>query len=52
MAKLTEDQVREIKIRYGKDGVTQQMLATEFGVAQTKISDIVRGKTWKHVEVA
>lgn len=52
MAKLTEDQVREIKTRYGKDGVTQQMLATEFGVTQGKISYIIRGKTWKHVEVA
>lgn len=49
MAKLTEQDVIGIRARYAAGGVSQQALADEFGVNQTKISDVVRGKTWKHV---
>lgn len=49
LAKLTEDAVRAIRRRY-VPGVTRQVdLAHEFGVAQTKISAVIRGETWKHV---
>ena len=46
--KLTDAQVREIRWRYDPyDGVTQAVLAAEFGVARSTISDIVTGKTWR-----
>lgn len=50
LAKLTDDKVREIRTRYAAGGVSQQALALEYGVNQTKISDVVRRRTWKHVE--
>jgi predicted transcriptional regulator len=42
--------VRDIRNRYAAGGVSQQKLADEYGVNQTKISDVVCGRTWKHVE--
>lgn len=55
LAKLTEDAVREIRRRYaaGRAGtgprVSQQALADEYGVNQSKISLVVRRRTWAHV---
>lgn len=49
-AKLTEQQVREIRGRYAA-GDRQTALAAEFGVTQANISVIVRGEGWKHVPV-
>lgn len=46
LAKLTEEQVREIRARYYAGGVRQVDLANEFGVAQTTISSVVRKLTW------
>ena len=48
-AKLTEAAVREIRALYAAGGISQQALADWYGVNQTKISDVVRRKTWKHV---
>jgi len=48
-AKLTEDQVREIRRLYATENFTQQELALKFGVSRRMVSDIVRRKTWKHV---
>jgi hypothetical protein len=46
--KLTDAQVREIRWRYDPyDGVTQDVLAAEFGVSPSTISDITSGKTWR-----
>ena len=50
MSKLTEEQVIEIRRRYADGGVTQQELGDEFGIHQTRISDIVRRKRWTHLE--
>lgn len=50
LAKLTEETVREIRRRYAEGGVSQQRLADECGVNQTKISDVILRKTWRHVE--
>lgn len=50
-SKLTDDQVRDIRQLY-VDGITQYELADKYGVSQALISNIVRGKTWKHVEMA
>lgn len=43
-AKLTDEQAWEIIRRYQAGGVSQAVLALEYGVAQPSISSIVRGK--------
>lgn len=48
--KITEDQVRELKRRLA-NGETQTALAQEFGITQSAISLIKRGKNWAHVTV-
>lgn len=57
-AKLTDDDVRAIRAEYALSprgrgpssrGVSQQELATRYGVSQFGISQVVRGKTWRHV---
>ena len=49
--KLTDAQVRDIRWRYDPyDGVTQAVLAAEFGVSTSTISDITRGKTWSWLQ--
>jgi hypothetical protein len=45
--KLTEGQVREIRERYGRGGVSQRVLAAEFGTSQINVSRIVRAETWR-----
>ncbi|QGJ93008.1 HNH endonuclease [Gordonia phage Kabocha] len=49
-SKLTEADVREIRKLYAQGGYTQQALAKQFGVAQSKVSDVINRRTWKHVE--
>lgn len=46
-AKLTDDQVREIRRRW--PGQSQSALAQEFGVSHVSIGLIVNGKTWRHL---
>jgi hypothetical protein len=48
---LTEDQVRDIRVRYGTAGATQAKLAAEFGVSASTIGDIVTRRTWAHLTV-
>ena len=48
-AKLTDEQVREIRRAYAAREALQHELAARFGVAQTLVSQIVRGKVWKHL---
>lgn len=45
-AKLSDAQVLEIR---GRQGENQSQLGREFGVTQTTISRIQRGKGWQHV---
>jgi hypothetical protein len=47
-ARLTEEQVVEIRKRRAS-GETGDALAAEYGVHKATLSDITRGKTWKHV---
>lgn len=47
-AKLTEDQVRDIRQRVGPRGLCVA-LADEFGVSHSAISNIRRGIVWRHV---
>lgn len=48
MAKLTEDDVRQIRSRLA-NGERGRHLATEFGVAESVVSVIKHGKAWGHV---
>ena len=48
-AKLTEDDVREIRRLYATGQLTQPELALQFGVSRQVIGQIVRRETWKHV---
>ena len=47
-SKLTENDVLNIR-RFYSEGISQAKLAAQFGVCQPNISDIVRGKKWKHI---
>lgn len=49
-AKLSEAQATEIIARYRAGGVTQRALATEYGIHQSIVSEIVNGKRWAHVQ--
>jgi len=49
MAKLNEDTVRLIRLAHA-DGVRQVELARRHGVTQANISEVVRRKTWQHVD--
>ena len=48
-AKLTEDQVREIRAKYAS-GALQKSLAEEYGVTQRTISYIITRKNWVWLE--
>lgn len=46
-AKLTEQQVADIRLTYAAGGVTQREVARMFGTSQANVSLIVRSRTWK-----
>lgn len=48
-AKLTDADIRVIRHDYRTRGLAQTAIAARFGVCQTRISSIVRGKSWAHV---
>lgn len=48
-AKLTDEQVLEIRRRYAVGDVSQRALATQYGVNQTLIGFIVRRVVWTHI---
>lgn len=48
-AKLTAENVREIRERYAKGNVTLQTLADEYGVHNSSICTAISGKTWANV---
>lgn len=48
-AKLDEQKVIAIREEYAAGEVSQTALAEKNGVNQTKISDVVCGRTWSHV---
>jgi hypothetical protein len=51
-AKLTEADVIAIRETYAAKRATQTALACYYGVTQGLVGQIVRGETWKHLEVA
>lgn len=50
LAKLTTQQVSEIKKLLAQGGVSQAAISRQFGVSRTTIANIVSGKTWAGVE--
>lgn len=46
-AKLTWEQVEEIREIYARGGVTQAALGKRFGISQVMVGGIVRGTAWK-----
>ena len=48
-AKLSEEQVREIRVRYAAGGISQKVLAVEYNLSQPTVGRIVRRENWKHV---
>jgi len=48
-AKLTEDNVREIRRMYATGNFSQKEIGLRFGVHQRTVFMLVRRKTWKHV---
>jgi hypothetical protein len=46
-SKLSAENVAAIRQRYVTGRVTQTALAEEFGVTQSMISAVIRGKTWQ-----
>jgi hypothetical protein len=49
MARLTANQIREIRETYSQGGISQRILGIRYGVCQTHIGQIVRRQTWKCV---
>lgn len=47
--KLTDEIVRSVRARYRQGGVSQKAIASELGVTQSIISDVIRGVSWKHI---
>lgn len=48
-ARLTEEQVREIRASYVPHKVGHRRLAKRFGVGKTTIEWVLKGGTWRHV---
>ena len=48
-AKLTEQEVAEIRLKYTAKRITQTHLAQEYGISQQVVSGIVNLNKWKHV---
>jgi len=47
-AKITEQDVRDIRSRYAAGGVLQRELAAEYGLGRSGVSAIVTYRNWKH----
>lgn len=48
-AKLTEEQVKEIRLKYSAGGVTYKSLAKEYSVSYGLIGFIIQRRNWRHV---
>lgn len=49
LAQLTEPQVLEIRSLWAAGGLAQAAIAERFGTNKANVSQIVRGKKWKHL---
>ena len=50
VAKLTDDEVRQIRRRYGNGDETRVGLAKEYGVTESTIGRVVHRMAYRHVE--
>lgn len=48
-AKLTEDDVRQIRLLWAEGIMAQKEIANLFGITSATVSDIVRQRSWKHI---
>jgi hypothetical protein len=50
-ARLTDEQVKEIRALYQPKTrwLDKRILAEQYGVSETTIYDLLKGKTWKHL---
>ncbi len=48
-SKLIESQVREIREKYNRGGVTFSELADEYGVRSSSIYQVIKRLSWKHI---
>lgn len=48
--KLTDAKITEMRAIYANGGVCQYSLASQFGISQSLVSQIVRRKIWKHLQ--
>ena len=51
-SKLTKQEVREIKLKLEAGALTQEVIAKQFNVHQSHISDIKRGKRWSKIKIS
>lgn len=49
-SKLTEEDVKEIRNLYIKDGISYSKLGEKYNVHKDTIANIIKMKTWKHVK--
>lgn len=49
VAKLTEQQVLDIRTKYASGLFLQREIAAEYGITQDNVSYIIHRKTWKHI---
>lgn len=50
-AKLTDEQVRNIKIEMKEKNINQYELARQWGVDRSIITMILKGRIWKHIQI-
>lgn len=48
-ARLTEIQVREIMALGSVPGLTQREISDRYGVSRPQVTNIINGKTWRHI---
>jgi len=49
-AKLTDDQVKEIRTRYSREAANGKLLASEYGVSNVMIYRIAKRLNWRHIK--
>lgn len=52
MARLSAETAERIRVAYARGGVSQRAVAERFGVAQSRVSEIVRGRSWPDLREA
>ena len=49
MAKLTESQVKEIRLMFESGDITKAKLSRTYGVSEMQITRIIKRQTWRHL---